>query len=272
MRMKLTQKIMASLELPPEKNDDFVWDEEFGGFGIRLRRGRDGRVGRTFIYQYDLGSRTRRMSLGDTAVISLTTARRAAGELQARVRLGTDPAAEREDKWVQAGETMAAALKTYLPLKRANTQPRSYAEIERHLLKDMRSLHPMQLSRITPPDVATRLTAIASNAVATNVRRSLNAFFVWALGQGMVDRNPVLGAAQRPVRTRDHVIDADGLRAIWRATEDGGDLSAIVRLLLLSGARRSEIGGLRWSEVFVDGGQDPRKDGAAKFSGMKFGG
>ncbi len=165
---------------------------------MRLRRGRDGRTGRTFVYQYDFGARTRRMSLGDVTVVSLSTARRAAGELQARVRLGNDPAGEREDKRTQAGETMAAALKVYLPFKRASVRPRSYAEIERHLLKHLKALHPMQLSKIGPPDIAVRLTAIGSDAVATNVRRSLNTFFVWAMGQGMVDRNPVVGAAQRP--------------------------------------------------------------------------
>ena len=85
-----------------------------------------------------------------------------------------------------------------------------------------------------------------TDAVATNVRRSLNTFFMWAMGQGWSPptRSSALSSVSSVPR---HVIDADGLRAIWHADGDGRDFSAIVRLLLLSAARRTEIGGLLWS-------------------------
>ena len=42
------------------------------------------------------------------------------------------------------------------------------------------------------------------------------------------------------------------MRAIWQATADGRDYSAIIRLLMLTGCRVAEIGGLRWEEVTDD--------------------
>ena len=39
---------------------------------------------------------------------------------------------------------------------------------------------------------------------------------------------------------------------MWQATDGDGDHNAIVRLLLLTGCRASEIAGLRWSEVYSD--------------------
>src|SRR5262245_65158031 len=64
-----------------------------------------------------------------------------------------------------------------------------------------------------------------------------------------MDSNPVVGAAQlKPPPARDRVLDDDELSAIWHACEDD-DFGKIVRLLIILGARRTEVGGLRWSEL-----------------------
>jgi integrase len=42
------------------------------------------------------------------------------------------------------------------------------------------------------------------------------------------------------------------LRAVWGALRDGDDYSDIVKLLILTAARRGEIGDLQWSEVNLD--------------------
>jgi integrase len=55
--------------------------------------------------------------------------------------------------------------------------------------------------------------------------------------------------AEKP---RDRVLNDAELRAIWEATGDGTAYSRIVRLCLLTGCRREEIGGLRWDEVQND--------------------
>lgn len=47
---------------------------------------------------------------------------------------------------------------------------------------------------------------------------------------------------------RDRVLADDELAAIWRACGDD-DYGHVVRLLVLTGCRREEIGGLRWIEV-----------------------
>ena len=50
---------------------------------------------------------------------------------------------------------------------------------------------------------------------------------------------------------RSRVLSDAELAQIWRALDDG-PYSAIVRLLMMTGARREEIGGLRWSEINFD--------------------
>jgi integrase len=52
---------------------------------------------------------------------------------------------------------------------------------------------------------------------------------------------------------RDRVLNDSEIRAIWTACQDD-DFGNIVKLLLLTGCRREEVGGLRWSEVDLDTG------------------
>jgi integrase len=249
--MNLTQKTIAALELPAGKSETILFDDNLPGFGLRIRRGGS----RSWIYQFKLGSQHRRVTLGNATALSAVQARKTATELHAMVRLGRDPAGEKAEGRVRAAETMGAALEACLAHQRARLRPRSYVEVERHLLKHCRSLHSLQLAKIDRRDVAARLAAMAtrSGAVAANrVRASLAAFFAWAIREGLTDTNPVVGTGKRPERSRDRVLAPVELKTIWAATADDSDYSAVVRLLMLTGQRASEIAGLKWSEVSDD--------------------
>ena len=62
----------------------------------------------------------------------------------------------------------------------------------------------------------------------------------------------MIGTERRQERSRDRVLDIGELKAIWDATAGDEDYNAIVRLLLLTGQRITEIGSLRWSEIEGD--------------------
>ena len=85
--MKLTQPIANHLALPPGKSDAIFFDDDMPGLGLRLRSGGK----RSWIFQYGIGSKQRRMSLGTAPALSLAAARRTATELHAKVRLGGRP-------------------------------------------------------------------------------------------------------------------------------------------------------------------------------------
>ena len=147
---------------------------------------------------------------------------------------------------------MAAALAAYLPYQQSRLRPRSYIEVERHLAKHCRPLHGMPLTAIDRRAIAGRLAALAAQSgdvAANRTRASLAAFFTWCMREGLVDANPVAATGTRPERSRERVLSLDQLKAIWNATGDVSDYSAVVRLLALTGARLSEITALRWSEV-----------------------
>jgi hypothetical protein len=67
--MKLTQTAIAKFKMPKDKREHIEWDEAMPGFGLRCRAG-DVREHRTFIVQYKIGAKHRRMTLGNAAKIS----------------------------------------------------------------------------------------------------------------------------------------------------------------------------------------------------------
>jgi integrase len=71
--------------------------------------------------------------------------------------------------------------------------------------------------------------------------------------EGLVLANPVVNTSKRAERPRERVLADAELRLIWQALSDN-QYSTILRLLVLTGQRLSEITGLRWSEVDFDRG------------------
>jgi integrase len=140
----------------------------------------------------------------------------------------------------------------YLAAKKPTLRPASYSATELYLTGPyFRPLHAMGLIEITHPDLAARLSAIARNHsthTAATARRHISALFTWAMQEGWAKANPVVGT-RKPAdsKPRDRVLSDAELVAIWNACGND-DYGHIIRLLILLGNRRGEIGGMRASE------------------------
>jgi integrase len=180
------------------------------------------------------------------------TARAKAKQLLGLAVSGDDPFA----KPVPA-EAFGAEAERYLRKQQAALKPRTYVELERHLRRDCVALARMRLTEIDRRTIALRLAEVetASGPTARNrVRSSLSAFFNWAVREGLLDANPVAGTARADEPgSRDRVLAQAELSELWSALPQG-DFGEIVRLLILTGQRREEIGALRWSEIDLDQG------------------
>jgi integrase len=249
--VKLTQATIQRLALPADKAEAIYFDNDLPGFGLRLRAGGS----RNWIIQYALGAKQRRMTLGSTMVLDASKARETARKLLASVRLGRDPAAERTESRVRASdEELGVIVDRFLARQEPRLRPRSYTETKRYLKEYWKPLHGLHLARISRATVAARLDAIADESgpvAADRARAALSAFFAWAIRQCLCEVNPVVGTNKAAeLRARERVLSDHELKAIWDALPDS-DYGRIVRLLILTGQRREEIGGLRWSEIDI---------------------
>jgi integrase len=125
----------------------------------------------------------------------------------------------------------------------------------RYLLTVAKTRHARLLTSITRRDIAELLSATAANVTrgtgevtSNRLRSALSAMFTWAMKEGLAESNPVAGTNQRSEKAKRRVLSMAELVEVWRALPDT-TFGAIVKLLILTGQRRTEIGGLRWDEL-----------------------
>jgi integrase len=265
--MRLTAKNLQGLKLPADKTDHLFWDDDIPGFGLRVRAGGS----RSWVFQYALGDKQRRLSLGAATPESFTKhkgpegtiklgIREQAAQLHAKVKLGHDPAGEKQQARKTSTDTFEEVAKRFLVFQKAHggkdskgLRQSSYIELERHLTKHAKALDRLLLDKIQQRDIASVISAVRTvhPVTANRVRTSLASLFGWAISEGLITSNPVTGTKRTDEKSRDRVLDASELRLIWNALEDN-HFGAIMKLLALTGQREAEIAGMRWSELKDD--------------------
>ena len=247
-----TKATVRKMQCSPGQRERLFWDAALRGFGMRaLRSGR-----RSWIYQYrDEHARTRRMVLGDVSAVSLETARGVARQKAASVAQGVNPSVERKKK--RTAGTVLEVVEAYLVHAKMRQRSRTFSGTERHLRVHAAPLHHDRVEMVRRGDIAGLLGRVAESSgpiSANRLRAALSAMWTWGLRTGLInaDTNPVTFTVRQRENTRDRTLSGAELKTIWRATDDGKDYSRIVRLCLLTGCRREEIGGLRWEEIQND--------------------
>ncbi len=247
-----TKTTVAKMHCPRDKQEVLFWDASCLGFGLRvLASGR-----RTWVYQYrDEHKRTRRIALGDASAVSLDAARQSARQHAARVIQGANPSAERKSK--KDAVTVGKLIGRYLQHAKGRQRARSFAETERLLRKHAASLHHDRAEAVRRADIAAVLDRVTNGSgqfAANRLRAALSATWSWGMRTGLIasENNPVTFTVRHKEPARDRTLTDDELRAIWAATAGDRDYARIVRLCLLTGCRRDEIGSLLWEEVLTD--------------------
>lgn len=248
--MRLTGPNVAKLTLPADRAEAIVFDDALPGFGIRLRAGGK----RVWVAQYRLGAKQRRVTIGNVEAIGADKARILAKEILAKAQLGTDAQTEKQDNRKRAAITFGSVVTNYLAAAQGRLKPRSYEEVERHFRQHWKPFRELPIHQIDRASVATRLKAISTENgpfAANRARASLSALFGWAMREGIAEGNPVIGTNKATDEvSRDRVLSDAELALIWRFAGDG-DYGRIIRLLILTGQRREEVGGVMRSEVQV---------------------
>ncbi|SEE28090.1 protein of unknown function [Rhizobiales bacterium GAS191] len=246
--MKLTNEGVARMKLPEGKSERLEFDSDLPGFGVRLRAGGK----RTWVVQYRLGAKQRRMTLGSLATIDATEARRRAKSALAKVHLGQDPQMQKGEARAQAAVTLGGVVELYLPRAERKLRASSYAETRRYLKEHWKPLSEVAIAKLGRASVAARLSEISNRNgpfAANRARAALSALFSWSIGEGIADANPVMGTNKATDEiSRDRVLSDEELQQVWQQTGDG-DFGAIVRLLILTAQRREEVGGMLWPEL-----------------------
>jgi integrase len=269
---KLTKKLVDTLDAPAR--DAIVWDSELAGFGLRLRPGGS----KTFIVQYRVGGgrsgTPRRFTVGRYGVFTVEEARSEAKKVLGAVATGKDPAAKRYSKRKEI--TVRELINLYGRegtdhLRDANRRF-MLARLTNHVVpliggkklselrvadleQFMRDVKAGKTARNENTGPRTRVIVKGGAGAAIKCVRSLSAVLTFAQRRELINQNPCMAVKLPADGKRTRFLTLDEVKRLGAAldefAEEGMSPKAILimRLWALTGCRRNEITGLKWSEV-----------------------
>lgn len=198
---------------------------------------------------------------------TLTEAREWAVRMTSLCRLGTDPREEARATKASAEAAKIDAeqsrfeivaerfLATNGAFKKNSRpwKPRTKDEYDRNLRRPIARWRGRSIHSITRDEISDFLAEVAEDApiAANRLLAVLSAMMNWWQTQrGSNFTSPIIrGMAPAEERSRDRILSDEELRVVWRVAERSGTYGAIVRTLLLTGARKSEVAAMRHSMI-----------------------
>ena len=273
MRKVLTERFVKSVTAGNRASPIFM-DDEVIGFGVQVRQ--NGR--KTFTLDYTFEARRRRYFIGDHPVWTVAAARDEAKRLKRAIDGGTDPLDTRDERW--AAPTVADLIQRYLD-EHVSKQTSNAAKDIRSMMTKLvlPAWGTRKVVDIRTSDVDRLLTEVAkgrarphksktkkkrpkalhgarptpgrANRLGCAIRKMFNLAIRWEIRTD----NPAAGFIRNPEYPRERFLD---LKEIGRLSEvldahpnrRGAD---VIRLLMLTGARRGEVLNARWEQFDLDG-------------------
>ena len=237
----------------PGERDWMMWDDKLSGFGLKVTP----KGSKVFIFQYRMGGRgnpVRRYTIGRFGNVTPDAARKIAEDLSHSVSKGTDPQREKVETTTRA---IDLAFKGYverfasecLESEWASTHAYAHSLLTKYAVPVLgnKGIH-----QITKPDIRI-VCAKARKTPATerNLYGVLRRMFTFAVDVGDIQISPILGM-KPPAKpaSRDRVLEDYELKLVWNASQAlGKPFGPLVRLLVVTAARRDEVAGMDWAEL-----------------------
>ena len=274
--IKISKRVVdATLPGGGEKR---LWDTEVKGFVLRVFS--NGR--KSYGVKYRIGSRQRWLTIGDHgAPWTAEDARERAKLVIRSAEDGVDPQGIKEErrKAVTVDDLIALYLvegRAAKPAKKDSSWGADASCLHRHVSpligrqpaaelthSDVERLQADIKAGKTARTIKTKKRGVArvtgGPVIAGGVVRSFSAMMSWAEREGIVKANPCKGVKTVRPPKRERYLNGEEVRQLFRAADAlvaEGEIvpqfAAAIRLLALTGARRSEILEMRWSEVDLE--------------------
>jgi len=254
--MRLTDAAVRRLRAP-QRGNKVHYDDELAGFGCRITCG----GAKAFVVNYRVkgSGRERRITIGKYPAWQVKAARDEAERLRRLIDSGGDPLGDIEDQ--RAAPTMADLVRRFedehLPRKRGRTAEHYRSILQTHVVPHF-GLHTKVLDvQFTDVDSLHRKITKAGSPYAANRALAVVAkMFALACRWQMRGDNPAKHVERNVESKRKRYLSADELARLTAALAEypNQQIANIIRLLMLTGSRRSEVVLMRWKDIDLENG------------------
>jgi integrase len=251
MKTRLTELGVAKLR--PPKSGKYIWhpDTLLPSFGVRVYA--TGRRVWGITRRWDNAKHPAFRKIGEHPTMTLSDARARARDVLANTGALEAHQPPTDDPGSDTFGDLALAFLAHGRTKRGRIlRPATKKEYRRCLLGYGATLHDRPVTDVRRADAAALLRTVAtanSTTMAMHTRAAGSRFYSWLIANGYTETNPFTGTEGYTVPKRSRVLTDGEIAAIWQETEERHDFALILRMLLLTGARRAEVGAMRWSEL-----------------------
>lgn len=262
MRDKITKRSVDALKAPADGAEAVLWDSELKGFGVRVQRG----GAKSYILHYRVGTGRgaplRKLTIGrHGSPWTPETARGEAKRLLGMVEDGADPASDKIAR--REAPTVAQLAERFLAehatAKRKGSTAAEYKRLLNNII--LPALGKRKAAEVTRAEVATlhhaqRAAPYQANRVLAVLSKMFNLAERWGLRPD--GSNPCRHVEKFAERKRERMLSPAELARLGDALAayNGSPyVVAAVKLLIFTGARLSEVLGLRWEWIDFDRGE-----------------
>ena len=254
MKVKLTDRKLQSFK--PKAKQYYVSDVDTPGLCVRVCA--TGPKTFCLLARFPGSPFLKRRRLGEYPSLSLADARDKARDWKRLLGQGQDPTREEEKRrraeLRKQSHLFEAAEEYFADIKRRGL--RRAREVESEMRREFKLWIRRPVADIDRADVLALVEAVAKRSPwqAHHMLSYASRFFNWAIERGIYGLKSSPCERIRPSRLigrkepRQRVLDDDEIQALWTACTDY-PFGSFVRMLLLTGQRRTEVAGMRWSEI-----------------------
>jgi integrase len=252
MAARLTDKLVKALT-PPDSGNRITYDTEIKGFGVRVTAS----DARAFVVNYRINGRERRYTVGAYPSWSVAAAREEARRLKREIAKGHDPMGQRHvDRAAPTvGDLADRYMREHAVRKVARAQADDRSMIEKIIIPAIGQLKVYEVRR----DDIDRLHREVSQTRpirANRLAQLLSKMFSLANRWEYRLDNPVKGLHRNPEQKRTRYLSGEELQRLTAVLADHPNRQSanVIRLLLLTGARRGELLNATWDQFDLEGG------------------
>lgn len=246
----INDRFIKTLEVPQNTVHKIYWDGKTTGFGVRITK--SGKI--SFVLRYIINGRERKYTIGGYPTHSALSARETAIKLKGEVAKGFDPLEKRITDY--NAYTLNELIEEYLQKMQGKLRENTIKMYKIFTNKNIKSnIGKCKINTIRKREVEILHHNLNETpSLANRLLIMLSSVFSYAINHGFITQNPCIGIKKYTEEKRERYLAKSEIEDILSALNTSPYIMEVnaIKLLLLTGSRKSEVLQAKWEQFNFD--------------------